>query len=158
MSAGRSHRVSGMRSATLPQRRKTGLAHRRNINAQVSDLGHHLWRCLPPTRARRKALTCCLRDGGTSMPAGSQTRCPCRLGTRAVRAAGSRLRLARAWCRRSRSPVRGHAGGASQSLRSPLASSYSPRSSVSSGHSRPKICREPGGRSISHCEPSGRSP
>lgn len=55
---GRSHCARGLRTATLPQRRKTGLAHRRNINAQVRGLARVQWRYLPLTRTRCKPLTC----------------------------------------------------------------------------------------------------
>jgi hypothetical protein len=55
----RSRGVSGMRTAALPQRRKTGLARRRNMNAQVRDLARTQWRCLLLTRTRRKLLSCC---------------------------------------------------------------------------------------------------
>jgi hypothetical protein len=65
---GRSHRASGLRTATLPQRQKTGLAHRRNINAQVRDLARVWWRYSPLTRTRRKPLTCDFATPRLSQP------------------------------------------------------------------------------------------
>jgi hypothetical protein len=47
-----------MRTATLPQRRKTGLAHQRNMNAQVRNLAYAQWRYSPLTRTLYKSLTC----------------------------------------------------------------------------------------------------
>jgi hypothetical protein len=44
-------------SATFPREEK-GLAHQREVNAQVRDLGIHRWSYLPLTRTQRKPLTC----------------------------------------------------------------------------------------------------
>jgi hypothetical protein len=44
-----------MRISTLFPREEKGLAHHRNVNAQVRGLDIHRWRYLPLTRTRRKA-------------------------------------------------------------------------------------------------------
>jgi hypothetical protein len=44
--------------STLFPSEEKGLAHQRNVNAQVRDLGIHRWSYLLLTRTRRKAFAC----------------------------------------------------------------------------------------------------